>query len=149
MRVWNCNVEIAILRSKKEFSKKSSLVTRNAVNYCDIEDYSFDSPHTTRHLTRHPDKGILLIINILGARFTLSPLVTLKKGDEWISLATCYISRWYTMWGWRVGDEWNEMNHRRNNLYLSTIRRFGWRVDECCKNSTNYLPEPSSVLQHQ
>ena len=77
-----CYVEIAILRSKKEFSKNSSLVTRNAVNYCDIEDYSFDSPHTTRHLTRHPNKCILLIINILGARFTLSPLVTLKKGDE-------------------------------------------------------------------
>ena len=103
----NCNVEIAILRSKKEFSKNSSLVTRNAVNYCDIEDYSFDSPHTTRHLTRHPNKGILLIINILGARFTLSPLVTLKKvmsestlqlilyqndmpceGDEWVTSET-------------------------------------------------------------
>ena len=68
--------------SEKKFSKNSSLVTHNAVNYCDIEDYSFDSPHTTRHLTRHPNNGILLIINILGARFTLSPLVTLKKGDE-------------------------------------------------------------------
>ena len=82
MRARNCNVEIAILRSKKEFSKNSSLVTRNAVNYCDIEDYSFDSPYTTRHLTRHPNKGILLIINILGTRFALSPLVTLKNGDE-------------------------------------------------------------------
>ena len=67
---------------KKEFSKNSSLVTRNAVNHCDIEDYSFDSPYTTRHHTRHPNKGILLIINSLGAQFTLSPLVTLKNGDE-------------------------------------------------------------------
>jgi hypothetical protein len=100
-------VGIAILRSKKEFSKNSSLVTHNAVNYCDIEDYSFDSPHTTRHLTRHSNKGILLIINILGTRFTLSPLVTLKKvmsestlqlvlyqndmlctGDEWVTSET-------------------------------------------------------------
>ena len=79
MRLGNCNVGIAILCSKKEFSKNSSLVTRNAVIYCDIEDYSFDSPHTTRHHTHHPNKGILLIINILGTRFTLSPLVTLKK----------------------------------------------------------------------
>ena len=104
MRLGNCNVEIAILRSKKEFSKNSSLVTRNAVNYCDIEDYSFDSPYATRHLTRHQNKGILLIINMLGTRFALSPLVTLKKvtsesalqlvvyqndmlckGDEWVT----------------------------------------------------------------
>ena len=82
MRLGNCNVEIAILRSKKEFSKNSSLFTSNAVINCDIEDYSFESPYATRHRTRHPNKGILLIINILGARFTLSPLVTLKKGDE-------------------------------------------------------------------
>ena len=111
MRVWNCNVEIAILRSKKEFSKNSSLVTRNAVIYCDIEDYSVDSPYATRHLTRHPNKDILLIINILGARFTLSPLVTLKKvtselalqlvvyqndmpceGDEWVTSETKWIT---------------------------------------------------------
>ena len=103
MKLRNCNVEIAILCSKKEFSKNSSLVTRNAVIYCDIEDYSVDSPYTTRHLTRHLNKGILLIINILGARFALYPLVTLKKvtsesslqlilyqndmlceGDEWV-----------------------------------------------------------------
>ena len=82
MRLGNCNVEIAILRSNKEFSKNSSLVTRNAVIYCDIEDYSVDSPYTTRHHTHHPNKGILLIINILGMRFALSSLVTLKKGDE-------------------------------------------------------------------
>ena len=92
---------------KKEFSKSSSLVTHNAVNYCDIEDYSFDSPYATRHLTRHPNKSILLIINILDARFALSPLVTLKKvmsestlqlvvyqddmpckGDEWVTSET-------------------------------------------------------------
>ena len=104
MRLGNCNVEIAIIRSKKEFSKNSSLVTRNAVIYCDIEDYSVDSPYTTRHHTRHPNKGILLIINSLGTRFSLSPLVTLKKvtsestlqlviyqddmpceGDEWVT----------------------------------------------------------------
>ena len=104
MRLGNCNVEIAIVCSKKEFSKNSSLVTRNAVIYCDIEDYSVDSPYTTRHHTHHPNKGILLIINILGTRFTLSPLVTLKKvtselalqlvvyqndipcaGDEWVT----------------------------------------------------------------
>ena len=107
MRLGNCNVGIAILCSKKEFSKNSSLVTRNAVICCDIEDYSFDSPHTTRHLTRHPNKGILLIIIILGARFTLSPLVTQNKvtsesalqlviyqddisceGDEWVTSET-------------------------------------------------------------
>ena len=104
MRLGNCNVGIAILRAKKEFSKNSSLVTRNAVIYCDIEDYSVDLPYTTRHHTQHPNKGILLIINILGTRFTLSPLVTLKKvtselalqlvvyqndipcaGDEWVT----------------------------------------------------------------
>ena len=144
MRVWNCNVEIAILRSKKEFSKNSSLVTHNAVNYCDIEDYSFDSPHTTRHLTRHPDKGILLIINILGARFTLSPLVTLKKGDEWNNLVTCSVSEWYAMYGWWVGDEWNQMNHRCNLLDLKAIQRFGWRVAEYCKNSFFLITERKS-----
>ena len=104
MRLGNCNVGIAILCSKKELSKNSSLVTRNAVTYCDIEDYSVDSPYATRHHTHHPNKGILLIINLLGTRFALSPLVTLKKvtsestlqlimyqndklckGDEWVT----------------------------------------------------------------
>ena len=107
MRLGNCNVGIAILYSKNEFSKNSSLVTRNAVIYCDIEDYSVDSPYTTRHHTHHPNKGILLIINSLGTRFALSPLVTLKKvtsesalqlimyqidmpheGDEWVMSET-------------------------------------------------------------
>ncbi len=49
----NCNAEIAISCSEKKFSKNSSLVTRNAVNCCGIEDYSANSPHTTRHLTRY------------------------------------------------------------------------------------------------
>ena len=46
--------------SEKEFSKNSSLVTRNAVSYCDIEAYSIDSPYTTRHHTHHQNRCILL-----------------------------------------------------------------------------------------
>ena len=82
MRLGNCNVGIAILCSKKKFSKNSSLVTRNAVIYCDIEDYSVDSPYITRHHTRHPNRCMLLRMCMLYAQFTLSSLVTLKMGDE-------------------------------------------------------------------
>ncbi len=56
----NCNVQIAILLSKKEFSKNSSLITRSAVSYCDIVIYSVDSTYITRHPTRHPKRCILL-----------------------------------------------------------------------------------------
>ena len=46
--------------SEKEFSKNSSLITRNAVSYCSVETYSVDSPYTTRHHTHHPIRCILL-----------------------------------------------------------------------------------------
>ena len=104
MRLGNCNVGIAFLRSEKEFSKNSSLVTRNAVSCCDIVAYSVDSPYTTRHHTHHPNRCILLRMWTLCVQFTLSPLVTLKKvtsestlqlimyqndklckGDEWVT----------------------------------------------------------------
>ena len=78
----NCNVEIAILLSKKEFSKNSSLVTRNAVSYCGIETYSANSPYTTRHHTYHLIGRILLRMCMLYAQFALRSLVTLKMGDE-------------------------------------------------------------------
>ena len=78
----NCNVEIAILCSEKKFFKNSSLVTRNAVNGCDIEAYSANSPYTTRHHTRHPNRCMLLRLCMLYAQFTLRSLVTLKMGDE-------------------------------------------------------------------
>ena len=100
----NCNIEITILYSEKEFLKSSSLITRNAVSYCDIGAYSGDSPYTTRHHTHHLNRCILLRMWILYAQFTLSPLVTLKKvtsesalqlvlyqkdmpykGDEWVT----------------------------------------------------------------
>ena len=69
----------ASIHLEKEFSKNSSLVTRNAVSYCDIEVYSDNSPYTTRHHTHHPIRCILLRMWILYAHFTLSSLVTLKK----------------------------------------------------------------------
>ena len=78
----NCNAEIAISCSEKKFLKNSSLVTRNAVNRCDIEDCSANSPYTTRHHTRHPNRCILLRMCMLYAHFTLRSLVTLKMGDE-------------------------------------------------------------------
>ena len=78
----NCNAEIAILYSEKSFQKNSSLVTRNAVSCWDIEAYSVNSPCTTRHHTRHPNRCMLLRMCMLYARFTLRPLVTLKMGDE-------------------------------------------------------------------
>ena len=56
----NCNVEFAILCSEKEFSKNSSLVTRNAVNGWDIEAYSVNLSYTTRHHTHYPNRCILL-----------------------------------------------------------------------------------------
>ena len=56
----NCNIEIAIMYSEKEFSKNSSLITRNAVSYCSVETYSVDSPYTTRHHTHHQNSCILL-----------------------------------------------------------------------------------------
>ena len=77
-----CYVEIAILRSKKEFSKNSSLVTRNAVSCWEFEAYSANSPYTTRHHTCHPNRCILLRMCMLYAQFTLRSLVTLKMGDE-------------------------------------------------------------------
>ena len=126
----NCNVQIAILLSKKEFSKNSSLITRNAVSCCDIEAYSVDSTCTTRHPTHHLNRCILLKMWILYAWFTLRPLVTLKMGDEWIELATYSVSEWYTMWWWWVGDEWDKMNHRCNSLMHILLQRYGWRVDE-------------------
>ena len=46
--------------SENEFSKNSSLITRNAVSYCDIGAYSGDSPYTTRRHTHHPIRCILL-----------------------------------------------------------------------------------------
>ena len=58
----NCNAEIAISCSEKKFLKNSSLVTRNAVSHCGIEAYSANSPHTTRHPTRHQNTCNLLII---------------------------------------------------------------------------------------
>ena len=50
----------ASIHSEKEFSKNSSLVTRNAVSYCIIVAYSVNSPYTTRHHTHHPNRCILL-----------------------------------------------------------------------------------------
>ena len=78
----NCNVQIAILLSEKEFSKNSSLVTHNAVSCWDIEAYSANSPYTTRHHTHHPNRCILLRMCMLYVQFTLRLLVTLKMGDE-------------------------------------------------------------------
>ena len=72
----------SISGSEKEFSKNSSLITRNAVSCCDIEAYSDDSPYTTRHHTRHPNRCMLLRMCMLYAQFTLRSLVTLKMGDE-------------------------------------------------------------------
>ena len=71
-----CYVEIAILRSKKEFSKNSSLVTLNSVSYCDIVAYSVDSTCATRHPTRHLNRCMLLRMCMLYAQFTLRSLVT-------------------------------------------------------------------------
>ena len=107
----NCNVQIAILHSKKEFSKNSSLVTLNSVSYCDIVAYSVDSTCATRHPTRHLNCCILLRMWILYAWFTLHSLVTLKKvtsesslqlvqyqniipceGDEWVTSETKWIT---------------------------------------------------------
>ena len=48
--------------SEKKFRKNSSLVTRNAVSCCDIEDYSANSPHLTRHHTHHQNPCNSLII---------------------------------------------------------------------------------------
>jgi len=42
------------------FSKNLSLITLNAVSYCDIGAYSGDSPYTTRHHTHHHIHCILL-----------------------------------------------------------------------------------------
>ena len=78
----NCNVEITILRSEKEFSKNSSLVTCNAVSCWEFEAYSANSPCTTRHHTCYPNRCMLLRMCMLYAQFTLRSLATLKMGDE-------------------------------------------------------------------
>ena len=123
----NCNVQIAILLSKKEFSKNSSLITRNAVSCCDIDAYSANSPCTTRHPTRHLNCCILLRMWILYAWFTLHSLVTLKKvtsesslqlaqyqniipceGDEWVTSDMKWITAvilWCTLCYSVMGDE--------------------------------------------
>ena len=107
----NCNIEITILYSEKEFLKNSSLITRNAVSHCIIEAYNDDSPYTTRHPTHHPNPCILLRMWTLYVYFTLIPLVTLKKvtsestlqlilyqvdilhkGDEWVTSETKWIT---------------------------------------------------------
>ena len=79
-------MEIAILHSEKKFSKNSSLVTRNAVSCCDIEVYSDNLPHTTRHRTYHPNRCMLLRMCLLYAQFTLRSLVTLKWVTSELSL---------------------------------------------------------------
>ena len=48
--------------SEKKFSKNSSLVTRNAVSCCGIEDYSANLPNTTRHPTHHQNPCNSLIM---------------------------------------------------------------------------------------
>jgi len=123
----NCNVQIAILLSKKEFSKNSSLVTRNAVSCWDIDAYSANSPYTTRHHTRHPNRCMLLRMCMLYAQFTLHSLVTLKKvtsesslqlvqyqniipceGDEWVTSEVKWITAvilWCTLCYSVMGDE--------------------------------------------
>ena len=123
----SCNVEITIKYSEKEFSKNSSLVTRNAVSCCGIEVYSVGSPYTTRHPTRHQNRCILLRMWILYTQFTLSPLVTLKKvtsestlqlvlyqndmlceGDEWVTSEEKWITvviLWGTLYYSVMGDE--------------------------------------------
>ena len=123
----NCNIEITILYSEKEFLKNSSLITRNAVSYCDIGAYSGDSPYTTRHHTHHQIRCILLRTWMLHVRFTLSPLVTLKKvtsesalqlvlyqndiphkGNEWVTSETKWITAvilWCTYHYNAAGDE--------------------------------------------
>ncbi len=107
----NCNMEIAILLSKKEFLKNSSLVTRNAVSRYALGVYNADSPYATRHPTRHQNLCILLIMWVLYAWFAISLLVTLKKvtseltlqlilcqidmlceGDEWVTSALKWIT---------------------------------------------------------
>ena len=60
MKLINCNAEITILLSEKEFSKNSSLITRNAVSCWDIVAYSVNLAHTTRHRTYHLNRCILL-----------------------------------------------------------------------------------------
>ena len=104
-------MKIAILLSKKEFWKNSSLITRNAVSYCGIVSYSVDSTYATRHPTHRQNPCILLIMWILYAQFTLSPLVTyfkvtseltlqvalyqsdiLYEGDEWVTSETKWIT---------------------------------------------------------
>ena len=112
----NCNVEIAILLSKKEFRKNSSLITRNAVSCCLIEAYSVNLTYITRHPTHHRNPRILLIIWMLYARFALLPLVTyfgvtseltlqvvlyqmvmLCEGEEWVTRETKWITA-ATIW---------------------------------------------------
>ena len=104
-------MEFAILCSKKEFCKNSSLITRNVVSCCNVGCYSVDSPYTTRHPTHHPKPCILLRMWILRTRFALALLVTLKKvtseltlqlilyqidmlceGDEWVTSETKWIT---------------------------------------------------------
>ena len=65
-------------------------------------------------------------------------LITLKRwrvGDEWIDLVNLTFSTRYRTLGWRVGDECFEMNHRCNRKSHNNLQRWGWRVDELCKNS--------------
>ena len=123
----NCNIEITILYSEKEFSKNSSLITHSAVSGCNIEAYGVESTYTTRHHTHHLNRCILLRAWMLYAQFTLFPLVTLKKvtsewtlqlvlyqndmlhkGDEWVTSETKWITvviLWCTHHYNAMGDE--------------------------------------------
>ena len=115
------------LYSGKRVFKNSSLITRNSVSCSDIEDYSVDSPYTTRHHTHHPNHCILLRMWILYVQFTLSPLVTrfevtsesilqlvlyqddiLYEGDEWVMSEVKWITAvilWCTCYYSVMGDE--------------------------------------------
>ena len=70
--------------------------------------------------------------------YRANSLVTLKwwrVGDEWNSRVNVTLPIRYVGFWWWVGDECFKMNHRCNQKSHNDLQRWGWRVDECCKNS--------------
>ena len=93
--------------------------------HCGLQRY-FDLCHSSPNSS---PKSVYLIDNV-NITFAIYPLTTRhpERGDEWIVFASRFISDRYATWGWWVGDEWNEMNHRRNVKSYNDLQRYGWWV---------------------
>ena len=95
---------------------------------------SGDSFRSTRHPLITFRWYIILIYNKLQSQFTRRPK---KVTSGWRVNLPCksHILSKIQRFGWWVGDECFEMNHRCNQKSHNNLQRWGWRVAELYENS--------------